>query len=59
MDFRFKIVYLKSIIKILATPFATGTLIQDNYQYLQYVKHFLKDNKDKKQEAISNAKDNR
>ncbi|MDY0365979.1 MAG: hypothetical protein RBQ81_08990 [Arcobacteraceae bacterium] len=32
---------MKSIIKIPATPFATGTFIQDNYQYLQNIKYFL------------------
>lgn len=50
---------MKNSIKISSAPFATGTFIQDNYKYIQDIKHFLNENKEKKQEAISNAKDNR
>ncbi len=47
------------LLLIPATPFATGTFIQDNYQYLQNIKYFLNKNKEKKQEAINKAKENR
>ncbi|MCG3673874.1 hypothetical protein L5F46_03670 [Aliarcobacter butzleri] len=47
------------VLLIPAAPFAAGTFIQDNYQYIQDVRYFLNENKDKKQEAINNAKDNR
>ncbi|MBF7070869.1 hypothetical protein [Aliarcobacter butzleri] len=47
------------LLLIPAAPFAAGTFIQDNYQYIQDVRYFLNENKDKKQEAINNAKDNR
>ncbi|MDY0365962.1 MAG: hypothetical protein RBQ81_08905 [Arcobacteraceae bacterium] len=50
---------MKNSIKISSAPFATGTFIQDNYQYIQDVKHFLNENKEKKQEAINNAKGNK
>ncbi|QCZ24826.1 hypothetical protein AN286_09625 [Aliarcobacter cryaerophilus ATCC 43158] len=47
------------VLLIPAAPFAAGTFIQDNYQYIQDVRYFLNENKDKKQEAINNAKDNK
>jgi hypothetical protein len=50
---------VKNSIKISSTPFATGTFIQDNYQYLQNIKYFLNKNKEKQKEALNKAKDNR
>lgn len=38
------IIYLKNVNLISNTPFVTETFIQDNYQYIQDTKHFLKDN---------------
>ncbi|WP_148625951.1 hypothetical protein [Aliarcobacter cryaerophilus] len=47
------------LLLIPSIPFAAGTFIQDNYQYIQDTKYFLNENKEKRENAINNAKDNR
>ncbi len=47
------------LLLIPAAPFAAGTFIQDNYQYIQDVRHFLNENKEKQQEAINKTEDNK
>ncbi|MGD9554061.1 MAG: hypothetical protein AB7V28_06660 [Arcobacteraceae bacterium] len=47
------------LLLIPAAPFAAGTFVQDNYQYIQDVRHFLNENKEKQQEAINKTEDNK
>jgi hypothetical protein len=46
-----------SLLLFPAAPFALGAMMQDNYQYIQDVRHFLKENRNKRENAMNKYKD--
>ncbi|MGE4457128.1 MAG: filamentous hemagglutinin N-terminal domain-containing protein [Arcobacteraceae bacterium] len=47
------------LLLVPATPFAVGTFIQDNYQYIQDTRYLLKENKEKRETIMNKYKESK